>query len=625
MATITLTPVSSSAQVQPVSPGTPPSTATTVPPALAVMPAGSILKGFVLNRDASGNPVLRTDKGDFSVQSSVYLKIGSDVVVHVEAGGKNFRANIVSVDGHTLAEEANAPPPDESVEDVITRSPLARASQAGAGRGAAMDLMLPSEMNRPQFSGVVLTPNPALSSAAPGAAAPGAPALQPGAALALTLSEVHMPHALPASPALLPSAAAPAASSSAPALPAAEETAPQALPGASAPNQSAAPASSRPAEGAVLPGYAAYGKPLGFTSAAPMPTAPDATQAGASLTGNALSGNAASPLPAQPTLPQLQAFLRAPAGTELLIPAQAMGVEATGEPLVQTPLGLVRLNIPASALPQGANLAMIASFAAPQDAALAEAEPAFTTPLLPRAAATGSWGSLQTLMAALGAGAMIPGIPAPAAQAPRAQDAKRENDKEEEPLGKGLMFFFSALKGGDFRQFIGDTNYRQLIARGHGETLARAEEEFTQLSQHLRDSAAQAWQSFFFPVMDESQVRMNRFHFKRGGKRGEGKDGHAPDPTRFVVEVDLSALGEMQLDGFVRFEGAAESSNTRFDLIIRSHKPLDEDAQRDLIGIYHSTGELTGYTGTLQFQVARDFPVHPLDEMEGPHAPEIMA
>src|SRR5690348_9214813 len=104
MAEVTLTSVAPAAPVQGVQAGSAASSASGagggVPPALATLPPGSLVNGFVLNRDTQGNPVLRTIIGDFLLQSDFFLKIGSDVVVRVNATGNNFRASIVSVDGH---------------------------------------------------------------------------------------------------------------------------------------------------------------------------------------------------------------------------------------------------------------------------------------------------------------------------------------------------------------------------------------------------------------------------------------------------------------------------------------------------------------------------------------------
>ena len=68
---------------------------------LAGLASGTVIEGFVINRDAGGNPILRTPIGDLQVKSEVFLKTGSEVVFKVDATQASL-ARIVSVDGLTL-------------------------------------------------------------------------------------------------------------------------------------------------------------------------------------------------------------------------------------------------------------------------------------------------------------------------------------------------------------------------------------------------------------------------------------------------------------------------------------------------------------------------------------------
>ena len=77
------------------------------------------------------------------------------------------------------------------------------------------------------------------------------------------------------------------------------------------------------------------------------------------------------------------------------------------------------------------------------------------------------------------------------------------------------------------------------------------------------------------------------------------------------MEVDLTQLGEMQMDGFVR----RQESGVQFDLIIRSLQPLPAPVQQDILQIYNDAGAITGYKGSLAFQAVREFPVNPMEEI----------
>jgi hypothetical protein len=65
---------------------------------LATLPAGTTVEGFVVNRDAQNNPILRTPLGDLRITSDVFLKTGSEVVFRVDTSQASL-ARIVTVDG----------------------------------------------------------------------------------------------------------------------------------------------------------------------------------------------------------------------------------------------------------------------------------------------------------------------------------------------------------------------------------------------------------------------------------------------------------------------------------------------------------------------------------------------
>src|SRR4051812_3634243 len=73
--------------------------ASQAPPAIAALSVGAILQGFIINRDAGGNPIVRTDKGDFPFATSYFLKIGSEVVIRIGSTGGHTLAHLLSVDG----------------------------------------------------------------------------------------------------------------------------------------------------------------------------------------------------------------------------------------------------------------------------------------------------------------------------------------------------------------------------------------------------------------------------------------------------------------------------------------------------------------------------------------------
>jgi hypothetical protein len=77
-----------------------------------------------------------------------------------------------------------------------------------------------------------------------------------------------------------------------------------------------------------------------------------------------------------------------------------------------------------------------------------------------------------------------------------------------------------------------------------------------------------------------------------------------------VVELNMSHFGQMQLDGLYR----RESGSKQFDLFVRTKEPLTDDVKQDIRSIFTASTEAAGLKGAVQFQVAREFPISPIDE-----------
>jgi len=72
-----------------------------------------------------------------------------------------------------------------------------------------------------------------------------------------------------------------------------------------------------------------------------------------------------------------------------------------------------------------------------------------------------------------------------------------------------------------------------------------------------------------------------------------------------VVEIGLSRLGAMQLDGLLR--------GKRFDLMVRTHAALAAAMQGEIAEVYREGIAATGYHGDIGFDVKSPFPVRPGD------------
>lgn len=174
------------------------------------------------------------------------------------------------------------------------------------------------------------------------------------------------------------------------------------------------------------------------------------------------------------------------------------------------------------------------------------------------------------------------------------------------------MAFLAAMKNTDFRSWLGKDNARWLDESGQEGLMKKAVGEFMSMARQFSEAQPHHWQPLFFPVAVEGQIQQLRLFVKRDRKEKQGNEASdKTEETRFVLEVDLSQLGELQMDGFIR----AKDKTLQFDLMIRSHTPLSQEVQQDILRIYNDTGAITGYKGSLGFQAMKDFPVNPMEEV----------
>jgi len=117
------------------------------------------------------------------------------------------------------------------------------------------------------------------------------------------------------------------------------------------------------------------------------------------------------------------------------------------------------------------------------------------------------------------------------------------------------------------------------------------------------------WRAYTMPFLGGGIVDPIRLFVRRGdGDDGKGKAGGTGDGQRFVVDLNLSRLGRLQLDGLVRRE------DKLFDLIIRTAEALPQQMRHDILGIFAGSSELVGTKGSVSFQAGgrwMEFPPAP--------------
>lgn len=286
------------------------------------------------------------------------------------------------------------------------------------------------------------------------------------------------------------------------------------------------------------------------------------------------------------------------------ITATVVGSTAAGQPLLQTSFGLV--SIPgAQGLPAGTGVTLGLS---PSALGNAEATARAALGLPPggtagTATAGGQPASLGRAWPALNEAFVQLSQTNPALAQTLLQTAIPQPGPQ---LAGALLFFMAALRGGDVRGWMGDQAARALSGRdGRSPLLARLGEDMGQMTRTATDAAGNEWRGFYIPLFDGRDLQQIRLFMRDPAEEGEGgKEGASGH--RFLIDLDLSRLGALQLDGLARKE--------RLDLIVRTHRALPRDIKADIVRLFTETAERVGLKGQVSFQATPHFPPLPFVE-----------
>jgi hypothetical protein len=158
-----------------------------------------------------------------------------------------------------------------------------------------------------------------------------------------------------------------------------------------------------------------------------------------------------------------------------------------------------------------------------------------------------------------------------------------------------MLFFLSALKGGDVKAWLGE-NTTRILDRERPGLVGRLSGDFQIMSKMADEPQSGDWRLALVPLYNGSEIEQLRMYYRGGG--GQGEEDHEADDTRFVLDLDLSNIGHLQIDGLMK------TSTKKLDLIIRSEEPLPTAWRTDIIDIFTTGQEITGIGGGLAFQAA---------------------
>lgn len=266
-------------------------------------------------------------------------------------------------------------------------------------------------------------------------------------------------------------------------------------------------------------------------------------------------------------------------GVAPAIPGTVVGLTRTGQPVVETPRGTLLLQA-RSDLPVGTKVRLApAALPAPE----LDPMPPAIDPARGR-----DWPALREALAVIAA--------TDPALARHLIDSVLPRPTPQ--LTKTLVVFLAALRSGDASGWLGSEALSTLGKAGRDRLSARLTDDFNSIATQAAEPNKEGWRTYAVPFGDEVgrlQVHVRAINEEEGEEaEGPARAQRNRPLRRFLIDLQLSRLGPMQLDGLI-WTG-------RFDLVIRTRQLLPTSLTRELHGIYSNSLAAVGYSGALAFQ-----------------------
>ena len=257
------------------------------------------------------------------------------------------------------------------------------------------------------------------------------------------------------------------------------------------------------------------------------------------------------------------------------------GNHGTGQTLLQTHAGPVTLPT-TQPLPPGAEIRFeIVSLQAPTSGTAQHGLMHGAQPIL-----DGDWSTFEDALSTLR-------DIAPGAHQHIVQSALPRADAQ---LATNVLFFLSALRGGDIKNWLGDGPMR-ILDRTRPELAARMRSDMAQMTRTVDDPASGEWRLMGVPFLHGSELDRIQM-LLRDRDAGDDENEEDKDSTRFVVDLNLSRLGHLQIDGLVG------DKNKRLDMVLRTDEPLPARMREDIRRLFTDALDVTGLEGSVGFQAA---------------------
>jgi len=159
------------------------------------------------------------------------------------------------------------------------------------------------------------------------------------------------------------------------------------------------------------------------------------------------------------------------------------------------------------------------------------------------------------------------------------------------------LMYAAAIQGGDINQWLSEKTIDGIKTAKRGDLLARIGSDFAAASSDRADDAATTnkgeWRSLTLPMLYGAHIQTIQMHTRAFERDDPNAIDGKKTGTRFVMDLSLTRMGPMQIDGF--------SVDKRLDVTLRSEQALSAPMREMMRARYSSAMEGIGFAGQLNF------------------------
>jgi hypothetical protein len=168
-------------------------------------------------------------------------------------------------------------------------------------------------------------------------------------------------------------------------------------------------------------------------------------------------------------------------------------------------------------------------------------------------------------------------------------------------LVAALIGLTAAVDSGNARAWLGDRLIKTLSKDGHRALIERLEKDLSALKTPVRMPFAGEWLCLILPLPLGQRIERIRLIVRRNKEDGEDGKRQDEEGARFLLDVDMSRLGAIQIDGLLQRKAK------RFDVILRTRTTLPDDIRRDIKALFVKSLDGMGMVGSASFQQTPNF------------------